>query len=42
MLGDKIHGEWVVSEFNPARQTLTITKDANVLIMSRNRRLALP
>ena len=42
MLGDKIHNDWVVSEFNPLRQTLTITKEANVLIISRNRRLELP
>jgi hypothetical protein len=42
MLGDTIYNDWMISEFNPSRQTLTLTKDANVLIMSRNRRLALP
>ncbi|MCX5771821.1 MAG: hypothetical protein NTZ09_16340 [Candidatus Hydrogenedentes bacterium] len=42
MLGDKIHNDWIVSEFNPARQTLTVTKDTNILIVSRGRRLELP
>ena len=42
MLGDKIHGDWLISEFNPTRQTLTVTKEANVLIISRDRRLELP
>ncbi len=41
MLGDKIYGDWVISEYNPTRQTLTLTKDADVLIMSRNRPLPL-
>ena len=41
MLGDKIYGDWTIAEYNPSRQTLTITKDATVLIMSRNRRLPL-
>jgi len=42
MLGDTIHNDWLISEFNPTRQTLTISKEANVLIISRDRRLALP
>jgi hypothetical protein len=41
-LGDPLYGAWVVNEYNPARQTVTIIdEDGRLLIVNRGRRVAL-
>jgi len=41
ILGDKLFGNWVISEYNPARQTVTVTNGAAVEIIARGRKTTL-
>ena len=42
LVGDPVHDNWHVSEFDPNRQTLTLRADEEVLIIRRGERTPLP
>ncbi len=41
-VGDPIYGNWIVSEFNPTRQTVTLVNGEHLLILNRGKKVALP
>lgn len=42
VLGDKLHGEWVISEFNPAHNTMTLSDGKRLLIVERGKPEEIP
>jgi len=41
ILGDEIHDNWVVTEYNRTRQTVTLENNGKILILNRRERIAL-
>ncbi len=42
VLGDKLHGEWSISEFNPAHNTMTLSDGKRLLIVERGKPEEIP
>jgi hypothetical protein len=42
VLGEKLHGEWVISEFNPAHNTMTLSDGKRLLIVERGKPEEIP
>lgn len=42
MLGDKLYGEWSISEFNPAHNTMTLSDGNRLLIVERGKPEEIP
>lgn len=42
VLGDKIHGEWTISEFNPTHNTMTLSDGKRLLIVERGKPEEIP
>jgi len=42
VLGEKLHGEWVISEFNPAHNTMTLSDGKQLLIVERGKPEEIP
>ncbi len=34
-IGDTVHGEWIISEYNPAHNTITLTKGERLVVVER-------
>lgn len=42
VLGEKLHGEWVISEFSPAHNTMTLSDGKRLLIVERGKPEEIP
>jgi len=41
-LGEMVYGDWIASEYNPERQTVTLAKNGELLILNRGQLAILP